>query len=415
MENKVIVGHELDSLKKELSNYVSNFKRSIEDKEYFLVTNASARNLGWVDALRFFIEGWESYSSPIKNLILSSAYKINKSCPLALPLYFETLTCDVAKGIGRSRRISSKDLERELRKINDDFLSENFDLFMHALHHAGSTGTISVEGSNSDFGITVDEGYESVCKIDSFFEAYFPTQEILDCKIIVYEGAVIEVSQIHHILEKAYNTQQAVILICSSYSNDVSNTLLVNWENNKTNVIPFVLEDSIDSINEVKDISSIIGQTPINKNNGYSLANVDLDEMPSHGISFNASKNCLRIILDDKASKKCMVLRSRLNEKLLKEKELDVQNILRKRVSRFSSRKITARIPFPEVEKGILQDRCASLFTYFSACAKQGVVDMGSDYLVKWLPSFEAIKAIRAAESDKAAIDNIKAVIRLEE
>ena len=147
MKNKVIVGQELEELKKELTNYVSSFKDSVENKDYFLVTNSSARGLGWVDALRFFVEGWNEYSSPVKNLILSSAYRINKTCPLALPLYFESLTGVASVDLGRSFRISSKEIEKESRKINDDFLATNFDLLMSALHEAGATGTIAVEST----------------------------------------------------------------------------------------------------------------------------------------------------------------------------------------------------------------------------------------------------------------------------
>ena len=415
MENKVVIDKELDLLKKDFLNYIQQFKKSIEDKQYYLVSNSSMNNLGWIDAFRFFIDEIQSHSSPIKDLVISSAYKINKSCPLALPLYFHVLTGGNVEIPERSIRVKSSDLIQQFKNVPDDFIKENLDVLLHCMYLAGASGTISVASTRDDMSVELESGYRTLCKIDKFFQPYFESQEIEDCKILVYNGAILEISEIHHILQSAYETRQKVVIVCSNVSEDVSNTLLVNWQQNKTFVIPFLIEDSTETLNEFRDIATISGADLISKESGLRLSSIDLEDLDSHSFYFNSLRGILRLGTDNKAQKRCARLRKQILEKIKKESTRDIEDILRSRFSRMSGRNVELKLRYDKSEEGLIQDKAAAFFRYFSECGRQGVARVETDYGMQYLPFIEVSRAVRIAEHDLACINKIKAVVRIEE
>ena len=108
-------------------------------------------------------------------------------------------------------------------------------------------------------------------------------------------------------------------------------------------------------------------------------------------------------------------LKSELEKKYDNETDTDVREILASRISRMSSRTVVVRSKLLESEKGIFSDRAGAFFSYFSRCASQGVVPANEDCLVDYLPYSDADLAIRMASYDRKSINNIKAVLRLED
>jgi len=415
MNNTVIINKELDVLKKDFSDHLKKFKKSIDSGEYFLIGNYSINSIGWTDALRFFIEELQLTHSPLKDLVISSIYKINKSCPLAVPLYFEALTGKDVTLKPSAERIGSKDLVHQFRGFPDDFIRENLDSLLHCLYLAGSAGTVSVESTRDYPTVELIRGYQTLCKISDFFEQYFEGQVINDCKLVIYNGAIIDVSEIHHILQAAYETKQKVIIICSNLSEDVANTLLVNWQQGKTFVIPFLIEDSTETLNEFRDIAMISGDELISRESGLTLSGVKLEEKTSHTFTFSSSNKSLRLVTTPKESKRCLTLRSRILKSMESQSVKDVQDIMRKRFSRMSGRTVELRLNLEESEKGLIQDKSAAFFKYFSLCARQGVAKVKTGYGLEYIPYLEAMKAVKAGEHDAKCIDTIKAVVGIDE
>ena len=415
MKNSVIVGKDLELLKNNLNKNIDKFQKSVNNKELSLVTNMSINPLGWTDGFRLFLEGWKDYSSPIKNVVLASAYSINKTCPLALPLYFDVLTGKDHKEPNRSHRVGSSQLLKDLLLLDDDFIKEKYDLLSSSLQAAGTGSTVSVE--RHDYlhdSIEIANGFRALCFINKFFKPYFESQEIREASIIVVDGSIIEVSEIHHILENSYNTNTSFIIVARHFSDDVSNTLFVNWQSGKTNVIPFCLDDSLECINEIKDICTLTGTVPISKDTGILVSTINIEECKKFDLLFDAEKQNLRILLDEYGIQKAAVSRKKLQDQLEKEKVDDVRSLISKRISKMTSRNVVIKINCDTSEIGLVQDRAAGFFQYFSKCAEQGVTKL-DDYFIKRLPTNEVIKAIRRAKNDRKAIDNIKAVIRIEE
>lgn len=415
MENNIVTGSELEALKIDFLNSIKRFERSISSREHFLIGNRTATALCWTDSLRFFLDGLSINSSPVKDLVVSSAYQVNQRCPLAVPLYFSHLLGEKVKVSKSVIRPSSKLLLESVKSLNDDFLQENLTSFVDCLHKAGSAGTITIDSTHGLPETYVEEGYRVICKLDDFFVPYLSSFEAHGCKIIAINGTIVDVSEIHHILESAYGTKKNVVLLASSFSQDVSNTLLVNWQKGNTNVFPFLIEDSLETINEFRDVAELTGCFYASEENGLRLSNVEMNEIPDQSVSFNSVKQELRILLSKSSQGRCSNLRKKLIEKHKDEKIDDVKNILSERIARMSARNVVLKLRMESAQRGLIEDKAAAFFKYFSSCAQQGVVQLSSDYIISYLPSGDAEYAMRRAKQDLATIDNIRAIIRFEE
>ena len=241
MYNTVVVGKELENLNCDILAHLDNFVKSIENNRYSIVTDHGLYTLGWLDAFRLFLEQYDVNSSPPKKMVATSLYTLNSTCPWTIPLYFKVLLGGNPEPDRRSIRISSGELFHGLKKVKDDFASSYAETIYEAIGLAGTTGSVSIESGNA--GLNVHTGFKTLLNLDEFFVGALRDPEIKDCRVIVVNGAIIDVSEIHHLLDYAYDTKENIAIIASSFSDDVANTLRVNWDSGKTRVIPFRIKD----------------------------------------------------------------------------------------------------------------------------------------------------------------------------
>jgi hypothetical protein len=415
MFNSVTTGKELDKLKRHLKTHIEEFCKSVNEKKYSLVTDNSIHDLGWTDALRLFVMGFESFDSPIKNLLTNSIYRLNQKCPLAIPLYFRILTGGDFEIPSRGHRVSSREAINSFMNVNDTFLKNNIETLVEALEIAGSAGTVQIEKSvDGEVSIEVNDGFTVSAGLNSFFSGYVSNINLEKYKIIVVDGAILSVGEIHHILQHSFETKDGFVIIASSFSDDVSNTLFVNWKGGKTRVLPFVISDQLNSINEIKDVCSIIGQLPISNDNGLNLSSIDIKEYKNDLISYSAMKDELKIDIGEKNKENADLLKSNIQKKIEKEKVQDIKDILTHRLSKIAGRKVVVKLCISDQELGLVQDKSASFFRFISRCGNQGVVKMSENYPVKFLPWMDAVRAIKMAKSDKDVLNNAKAVLRVD-
>jgi hypothetical protein len=415
MNNTVITGKLLEQSNEELFLHIRNFIDSIEKKKYSLVADDGVYSLGWLDSFRLFLDQYDINSSPAKKMIATSLYRMNRTCPWAIPLYFKAFLENEVPDLKTPVRVKSTDLISGLNRIKDQFISDNIESLYTGILEAGATGSITVE-HHEDLVPSVEthEGFKTLVKLNSFFYGTLKNCEIKSCKIIVVNGAIIEVSEIHHLLEYAYNTKRNIMLIAGSFSDDVSNTLLVNWQNGNTKVIPFVLPDSLETINESKDICTALDITPISNENGLRISSIDIEDYPDNDVHYNGDKDVLRILLTESGSLRSQKLKLDLQKKYEEEKVEDIKNVLSDRITRLSGRNTSINIRFSDSSKGLIEDRAGALFSYFSRCARQNVMDMGKNYFVNYLPAEDAKRAYMMGISDRESLDKIRAIIRID-
>ena len=422
MKSKVIAGGKLLDSRKSFYNDLNKFSSSINQSAFSLLGHNSLIEVGWSDCFRVFIESFKDNDSSIKNLVLASLHKLNSVNPNVIELYIRTLSGEEHLGIQeRKFRVGSKSVIEDLVKNHtDNFIQNNIAYLIQSAELAGSLGTVSVEVRDSIRNplLVLEEGFRSDCVLDEFFLPYLDSFEIENCKIIMVDGKVIDVSEIHHILQSSYETKQPFLLITTGLSEDVSNTLLVNWEQGKTKVIPFQINDKVESVNEMKDISVVSGTEACSDLNGIRVSSIDLEKIPELVVRYSSEKGALSIIPDESSSERISRLRNQIRKKINDSNVDDVKDILSKRMSKLCLRNVVLELPGSSVSSGIIKDKTSSFFSHISGCAGQGVVDARkyfySDYHLQLLPYSDADLAIKRAVSDRNAIHNIKAIVKLE-
>jgi hypothetical protein len=437
VKNDVICRDEIRKCKNLLRKDVSLAIQEIDNLSSSILLDDNLHTIGWSDSFRALLIGLKNSEPAYRNLIINSAHNINSNCSLGIPLYLVTVEYllnskfdedfdRLLQEIPQAKRVNSRSVISEWQKtIHDEYTIRNKDLFLDAVNQAGSLGSITVEKTSGINQVVVDNGSKFACAAHHFFDSEnLNTIEFDDCLIVVIDGAIIEVSEIHHLLTHAYEENIPVVIMATNYSDDVANTLRVNWEKDLVKVLPLIIDKDLDNINQVKDLCQISRTFPVSKDTGILLSTIDFNDEPLNSITYVNMKGELSIRTTKNNFDAVRALQKDIQENLEKEKEDDIKKILRKRLAALSTRKAIIKINCHDTELGMLQDRVGSLFQLLSCAGRQGLVSLiplydfigrtSVKHMPNMLPRLITEISIRRAISDVRAINKIMAIIKLD-
>lgn len=444
MKNNVLTDREVLKQKTLLHKSIQEVITKIENQDCSVfLGNSDFHLLGYQDIFRILLLSLDNCERAYKNVVLNSAYRLNLSCSFVVPVYLSVLSQLLEKEYSLDRqntflsfldksvpkRCQSQQVIDAWKSTTYDKLTyDNFELIHSAIQEAGSLGSVIVSNQGTSNYIEIDNGCNFDVQLNQFFDDIIPGKvNLKQCIVVVVEGSIIEVSQLHHLLNYAYENKQSVVLAATAYSEDVSNTLAVNWRSGKLNVLPLIIDQELENINQVRDLCEVTGIIPVSSGNGTLVSNIEFDKLPRHTVTYIPQSKKLTVHSSISSIARVQLLRSSLQKKLEKEKVEDVISILKKRLSKMSVRNVTINIGCGDGEIGILRDRTASLFQLLSRCASQGTLDASSLYnvcsisneskkrLPVILPFSDVNDAIRRAVADAKAIDSIRAIIKMED
>ena len=423
MNSTVLSGDSLKSSKEKFFGDLLLFNSSINNNKLSVVGHNSMLSVGWADCVSAFIETFKENESSVKNLVLSSLATLSKVCPHAIELYLRTLceeSTEFESTFAGTRTGSKAIIDDAITNTHDEYILSNKKNLIDAVQMAGALGNVSVKvrGDITESRVTLEEGFTAGCRLDDFFVEHLSSVNYNKCKIVLVNGKVIDVGEIHHILHDSYETKQQYLLITTGLSEDVSNTLFVNWQSGKTRVIPFHVVDGIDNINEIKDLSVVCGVQPCSLETGQLVSALKIEDIPLSQINFDAGKQRLKIIPPETSLLAIQKLTAEIRKKLNSCKVEDVKDLLNSRLAKLHTRTALLEVPGDFRARGMIEDKFNSFFSHISSCASQGIVDAREnffpDYHVNFLPSSYAQLAIKRAVSDRNVISNIRTVIKLE-
>ena len=444
MKNNVLINREVSKQKILLHRSILNVIERIENQDCSVFLGESGFHLlGYQDIFRILLLSLEDCERAYKNVVLNSAHNLNAKCCFTIPVYLNVLSVLLEKEYSAEMQsiftefLNDKHPERcTSKKVIDEWKNtaydkttyQNFELMKSAVSNAGSLGSVVVSNHGSGNYLEIDEGCNfDLCLNDFFTDIVTDKITMKDCIIVVIEGSVIEVSQLHHLLNYSYENQQNVVLAATGYSEDVSNTLAVNWSSGKLKVLPLVIDQELENINQIHDICEVTSTIPVSTTSGTLISNMEFEKLLRHSITYRGPNRQLTINSSKSNIPKIQQLRLSLQRKLEKEKIEDVVNILKKRLSKMSVRCVNINIDCSNDEIGILQDRMSSLFQLLNRCASQGILETELLYglcsinpksrkrLPGVLPFSDVNNAIRRAVADAKAIDSIRAIIKMED
>ena len=435
----VLAGEEADKVTRAAVASIDSLINDLRDNRNSVILGHRLHTLGWSDSFRLLIEGLDACPLIYRNLILNSAHAVYRQCPLAVPLYLVTLQEllknhkreELAKKLKKyingqvfhKKRISSVSAKSAWQKtIHDELTNQNFDILSNAINSAGALGTVELKRARR-LRIEIDEGIaasaiihpEFATKISSFLE-------LEDCKIIVVDGAVTGVAELNRILVRANESKLKIVIFASQFSDEVLNTLVVNWRQGKLIVVPAIFNEDLNDVNQVRDLASAIGTFPISTDLGNSLSTLEINDVEEvKGITLDNSRRHCEIILDSNGLARVFTLRAELQHKRNEEEIEDVKDVLTSRLTKLTSRKTTVYIPCEPEEFGLVKDRAANLFTFVKCCANEGIIYTQEIYkdvkanaipqLPIFLPAYSAQLSIFKAITDCEQINKIGTLI----
>ena len=268
-----------------------------------VIINNKLHTFGWADSFRMLIEGFDDCPLAYRNLVLNSAHAVYDSCPLAVPLYLltlqglfsknpnvtpEKLRQNVQQLINGRKRTTSKFVKELWQKtIQDEFTSRSFQSICKAIDEAGSLGTIEIIAGGI-FQIATSNGITISATLATEFQARVaPIISLENCKIVIVDGAVNSISDLNRVLTHANETKSNMAIFASQFSNDVLNTLIVNWNNGKLKVVPLEFLKELNDLNQASDLATVSGTVMISNDNGRMMTSIEEEEIhevkKSHG------------------------------------------------------------------------------------------------------------------------------------
>ena len=146
-------------------------------------------------------------------------------------------------------------------------------MLKQALDLAGFAGRIVVEKTVARPSVELVRGY-------TFDQApAWPIKVRLERpRVICIDGFVEAVSELHHLLEEASEAREPLLLFVRGMSDDVKNTLKVNYDRGSLRVMPVIVKFDIEGINAINDISVATGAGLVSSHKGDLISNIRLAE-----------------------------------------------------------------------------------------------------------------------------------------
>tara|TARA_R110001583_G_scaffold7985_4_gene38883 strand:+ start:9615 stop:11009 length:1395 start_codon:yes stop_codon:yes gene_type:complete len=167
------------------------------------------------------------------------------------------------------RKIGSQPMKKDLYKLINQEIKDPFirSLIKNCLDLSGMRREIVCNISNSfETSVKIEQGYKFPIKpYQGFISGKWKKNNVA---IVTIDGAIIEISEIHHLLEKCNEKEIPGIIFCRNFSPDVLNTLYVNKKRGTLDIIPFEISIEDETLNTLKDICVVAGSNLISSDMG---------------------------------------------------------------------------------------------------------------------------------------------------
>lgn len=241
-----------------------------------------------------------------------------------------------------SKVATSKDMEMAImRACEDPILAE---VVSQAVQMGGLEGKVFIEnGRQENYVVEMKEGY-------TFHLSPYKWMltggnwERRECKVLVVDGLIEKVSEIDHLLTKAFEFKQPMVIFAMGFSEEVGMTLRANLERGLLDIQPIRIPTDLESINLANDLAVVCGSTPISSMKGDMLIFAKWDDLPT--IEKIRVSETQTIIENSKTraavSDQIRSILEKRNENYLVE---DVQNLLDKRMKSLVSNAVNIFLP----------------------------------------------------------------------
>ena len=130
-----------------------------------------------------------------------------------------------------------------------------------------------------------------------FFEKEYFTKEenVFNYKVIVLDGVIQSIGEIHHILHDSAENKTSYVIFCYGTSDEVKHNIIINNKKNITKIYPICLNFNENTLNVLNDIAILHDVNIISANNGQTIS-TESKKLKSVGIKLRISKDSFSFI-----------------------------------------------------------------------------------------------------------------------
>jgi len=265
-------------------------------------------------------------------------------------------------------------------------------LFFDVLSEIGTLGTLSIESTAKSIpALEINGGHKFELGIHNDFS--IEKLEFDESKIVLVDGAIVNVSEIDYLLNDLSEDRTPCLLIARSFSNDIISTLLVNYKRKTLNVIPIIVKDSLTNINVIGDISVCTGAVMISAESGNRINSTRLNDCVTID---KVRVNHKKLMFDAKPE-----LKTRVEHKIKKIKKKmqlaiwdekmsadDIQTIFSKRIDSLADNNVKLWIPGHKFYVKYIERNFKFGIDYISSFANTGKVNVSEFFNDKAFPEY---------------------------
>lgn len=233
-----------------------------------------------------------------------------------------------------------------------------------------------------------------------------------DVGILMIDGIVEDVSQIHHFLTEAFETKNPYILVARAYKPEVIKTIAENNARGLINVIPFDLGFSVDNHYFLKDISQIFDIEYASPEMGDVISVFVRRGIPKIG-KVKITKSNIEFFVKNK--EKLEILRDSVLELANKSLGAEVDEVVKKRINSLSSDTVIISVGRETLAANpIVIEEIDTFIRRFISMMKEGIIftkDKNIDKVNKIYNSIELPFIYNKMLSVFRSIENISCII----
>lgn len=218
------------------------------------------------------------------------------------------------------------------------------DVIWEAVNLAGLEGKVYIENGKQDsYLIEQKLGYTFKVNPYRFFLTNNDKWEATNCKVILIDGVLEEISEIEHILIKSCETKIPIMLLAQGFSEEVVATLKANQERDNFNCVAIRIMPDLESINVISDIAKCCNTVPVTSLKGDRLCFLNYEDIP---VVDKIRCNRVELVVENKSSGPAVASQLKyLVEKRQNEPVEDIVNLLDKRLRSLVANSVVIHLP----------------------------------------------------------------------
>jgi hypothetical protein len=288
----------------------------------------------------------------IKNILLNEHYQLEKIYPFLGDFLISEFFND--KSLLTKNKIKAFKLNKfhSSRLVKDLKYDINKEICKQFFQNCSLEYLVSVKFSKSK-EVIFEKTKENIFNLEFDYDFYKDRRvnKIFNYKIVIIDGVIQHVSEVHHLLHDSAENKSKYAIFCYGMSEEVKQTIINNNKRQITNIFPICLNFDEKSLNVLNDIAVLHGVDVISSNKGQTIS-TEIRKLKTIGDKLKIKNNSFSF-LPVGSEKSINAHKNFLNKKIKGSMVGDVKDILTERYKRLFGKKIIILLP-DQLKKDLL-------------------------------------------------------------